>query len=635
MSWLDDLFGPVTAKQAGVAKAKRAVWNFLSGVTITENVNGELDFTITGSDSGGATVAVADVSALRDIGPASRQDKQSRLVETLGFPKRFDADSGANGLDDGELQTKPTDLASSSNGRWYPFGTRFAVGTALLASLFAYNPTAAAVGAQQYSPAVRWTGQGWKTNATAASQTVEFAAQCRPVQGAAAPTGELHWLSQINGGGWTSRMMLDSAGKLSIGGPLAPLSGSLRFDAGTIDVRSAAGVTGLTVNVAPTGAQSISIVETVTSFALSWVQRTAGAGGALSITGQQGFAGSIGGKVTIAAGAGGTPGTNLGGGVDIDLQRNVGGTGSLLQLVAGSDGVIGDLCGAGYFRIRNGPGANNGISMLATGSGIMGIAGTIVSAECIAAGGANTQWVTAGGMNHYRAGVLARSDVIHNAGACTYTHALGVTSVTHDFADNVTNSATGASRTVKAQNATGTTTTGGALKLASGSGTSTHGTIDLLRDTTRLGFFGLPANESQFTVDSSRVGFGFLATATNQYIFLRAHSGGAVYLDADALNFRQSDATQKIAWGLGASAMTMSLSSGGYSLAMQSNGTTRIMFNSTGVAFNGQTPAARPTYTLTNHTLDRALNETADTLAQVANVLGTVISDLITVGLFQ
>lgn len=61
----------------------------------------------------------------------------------------------------------------------------------------------------------------------------------------------------------------------------------------------------------------------------------------------------------------------------------------------------------------------------------------------------------------------------------------------------------------------------------------------------------------------------------------------------------------------------------------------RISYDTNGIAFNGQTPASRPDYTVSNHTDDRALNETADTLAQVANVVGTLVNDLISIGLLQ
>ncbi len=76
------------------------------------------------------------------------------------------------------------------------------------------NATAAAAGAQQISPRVRFVGQGWKTNATAASQTVEFIEELLPVQGAGAPTGQLQWSAQVNGGGYAVVMTLDSGGNL-------------------------------------------------------------------------------------------------------------------------------------------------------------------------------------------------------------------------------------------------------------------------------------------------------------------------------------------------------------------------------------------------------------------------------------
>jgi len=54
----------------------------------------------------------------------------------------------------------------------------------------------------------------------------------------------------------------------------------------------------------------------------------------------------------------------------------------------------------------------------------------------------------------------------------------------------------------------------------------------------------------------------------------------------------------------------------------------------TAIAFYGHaTGAAQTAFTVTNHTDDRALNESADTLAQVANVLGTLINDLKAKGL--
>lgn len=99
--------------------------------------------------------------------------------------------------------------------------TRTALGTTTEVGLELKNTTAAAAGAQQVSPATIWTGEGWKTNATAATQTVNFQAYVLPVQGAVSPTATWVLQSQINSGGWADRMTVDSAGVLSL-----PTSGS-------------------------------------------------------------------------------------------------------------------------------------------------------------------------------------------------------------------------------------------------------------------------------------------------------------------------------------------------------------------------------------------------------------------------
>ena len=52
------------------------------------------------------------------------------------------------------------------------------------------------------------------------------------------------------------------------------------------------------------------------------------------------------------------------------------------------------------------------------------------------------------------------------------------------------------------------------------------------------------------------------------------------------------------------------------------------------IGFYGVTAAARSSaYSVANPTTDRALDVTGDTLAQVAQVLGTLIADLQTVGI--
>ena len=70
------------------------------------------------------------------------------------------------------------------------------------------DPTAATAGNQRYSPWIRLTGQGWKTDATAASQTVDWSIENRPSQGAASPDSYLLFLHQVNGTGYNVRASL-------------------------------------------------------------------------------------------------------------------------------------------------------------------------------------------------------------------------------------------------------------------------------------------------------------------------------------------------------------------------------------------------------------------------------------------
>lgn len=99
------------------------------------------------------------------------------------------------------------------------------LGTTTAAGLTLSNSTAAAVGAQQVSPALIFTAQGWKTTATAASQTVDYRTYLLPVQGSTSPTTALNWDKRINGGSWSTMMQIQDdlvsyPFHLSLGGTL-------------------------------------------------------------------------------------------------------------------------------------------------------------------------------------------------------------------------------------------------------------------------------------------------------------------------------------------------------------------------------------------------------------------------------
>lgn len=78
------------------------------------------------------------------------------------------------------------------------------------------NSTAAIAGTQSASPAIIQTGQGWKTTATAASQSVNFKSFVLPVQGTTAPTGVWKLQADINGGGYIDIASVSSVGLLTI-----------------------------------------------------------------------------------------------------------------------------------------------------------------------------------------------------------------------------------------------------------------------------------------------------------------------------------------------------------------------------------------------------------------------------------
>lgn len=70
-------------------------------------------------------------------------------------------------------------------------------------------------------------------------------------------------------------------------------------------------------------------------------------------------------------------------------------------------------------------------------------------------------------------------------------------------------------------------------------------------------------------------------------------------------------------------------------LRLQFSTNVRFEVNTTGVAFNGATPIARPDYTVTNPTTNRSIDVATITHAQLAQVVGTMIQDLINYGLYQ
>lgn len=70
-------------------------------------------------------------------------------------------------------------------------------------------------------------------------------------------------------------------------------------------------------------------------------------------------------------------------------------------------------------------------------------------------------------------------------------------------------------------------------------------------------------------------------------------------------------------------------------ISVQVGGVERIQMDTTGIAFNGKTPATRPDYTVTNPSTSRSLDVSAATLAELRAVVGTMLADTIDIGLYQ
>lgn len=77
------------------------------------------------------------------------------------------------------------------------------------------DPTAATVNNQQSSPRLRLTGQGWKTTATAGSETVDWIIENQPVQGTAVPSTLLAFSAQINSAGYNPIVNFNSLSSVS------------------------------------------------------------------------------------------------------------------------------------------------------------------------------------------------------------------------------------------------------------------------------------------------------------------------------------------------------------------------------------------------------------------------------------
>jgi hypothetical protein len=119
-------------------------------------------------------------------------------------------------------------------------GAAEALGTTSTARLTLANTTAAAAGAQQVSPSIVLEGQGWKTTATASSQTVRFRENVLPVQGTTNPSATWRLQSEINNSGtWVDSILAQPGGVLYLGSGAGSLQLGTLLNGTAIGIHSA------------------------------------------------------------------------------------------------------------------------------------------------------------------------------------------------------------------------------------------------------------------------------------------------------------------------------------------------------------------------------------------------------------
>lgn len=118
------------------------------------------------------------------------------------------------------------------------------IGVTTTSGLILSNTIAAAAGVQQNSPALRFAGFGWKTTATAASQSVTFDLDVLPIQGTSAPTGNFRIVPRVNNITGFASYTFGTSGAMVING-INTGSDGLTISGGSLGIQNTATQTAL------------------------------------------------------------------------------------------------------------------------------------------------------------------------------------------------------------------------------------------------------------------------------------------------------------------------------------------------------------------------------------------------------
>lgn len=431
------------------------------------------------------------------------------------------------------------------------------LGTTLHDGLLLYNATPAAAGAQQASPIIHWAGAGWKTNAPAASQPLDWYAYLMPVQGAANPTSQLIFSSQVNAGGYSARVVMTSTTGLGLNA--VPPAGA---SPGDLTVYRSAG-TGA-IYFGNSGAHYI--LQDGTNYSFDGAPLSIGSGG----TGFAAFGTGVQAALQVAVGTDGAPvlrggglGTPLSGvltncsGLPVGGLSGLGtGVGAALAVAIGAvgapvlnGGALGSPSSAGTMPAFTLGGNITGNSKNISDLGTLGVAG---------AGNFGSYVMAADGVRPASDGGadVGTSSLRFGTAYLNAITASGQAARTWEMARNVTPATAGQSLTIQAGGAVsgGTDLIGGNLILTAGISTGTGGTGGA---GSAIVFAAAPSGQSSGTTDRAPVevmrisngigGYGLLsfqgaATSGFNYAITGALGVGTTYFNGSSgINFRISN----------------------------------------------------------------------------------------------
>jgi hypothetical protein len=346
-------------------------------------------------------------------------------------------------------------------------------------------------------------------------------------------------------------------------------SGSaIYLDSAAVHFRDATQSAVVDWTLASGGATSMVVASTPTAFTISQADKTTNSGTAANLT------------------------------IQAQNETGTGSTGGDLALKSGTgtsqDGFITLKQGSAVtakFGVQNLVGQGNK-TYLDFGASSGGMAASSQLISCSYGVGSAVYFFTNAGTCHFGQGgnldvLTVDSGVGFNTSLVQFT-----SSTTAPFikqADLATNGGTGAALTIQAQNETGTTSTGGALVLKGGTGTTTPGAVQIVCGSQIIGKYqSLGAGDARFTADASANFVLFAANGTGQQVIFQAlGSSGQVTYETGLITYIDAALATAMTWTLnGTGATTMQLAAGVTSFKLSQNDKTTN--SGTGAAFTIQ-----------------------------------------------